>query len=134
MIPKHITDPEAQKRWLAGCVKGGLLQGDQNRKNGHWARISQQSPDDRIKAAKKGGAVAVETGQILTIRTADASYRGGLTQGANAVASGQWAEAQPMGLHIRWHVLRDRKKDSKYCFWCDDKNAFRTIPETGVND
>jgi hypothetical protein len=96
--------------------KGGNVQGPKNRDSGHWARVSQLS--DRVAAAEKAGAIAVETGQIYEIRSYEASVRGGKTQGKIAVDTGHWEKVAPRGLHVRWHLKGSTAKDGT---WVDPK-------------
>jgi hypothetical protein len=83
-------------------------------------------------AGRKGGAVAVVTGQIFQIRTPERSRQGGLTSGflhktngTGIFAPGMAAKGGITGAHNRWHVAGKTKIPG--CILCENENAFEDI-------
>ncbi len=74
-----------------------------------------------IKWGQEQGAENVKTGWLDEIRTHEGSAKGGKTQGAIQGRINSENGVLAFGLHQRWHVLRDRKKNSKFCRFCDGK-------------
>jgi hypothetical protein len=77
---------------------------------------------------RKGGAVAVATGQILQIRSTERSRRGGRTSGFLHLQNGTGIFAPGMaerggiiGAHNRWHV--EGKAKIPECILCVNPNA-----------
>lgn len=78
-------------------------------------------------AGKKGGAVAVATGQIHQIRTPERSRRGGLSSaalhmknGTGFFAPGMQSLAGTISTHKRWHLYRGIWRPGK-CFLCAEE-------------
>jgi hypothetical protein len=109
-------------------AEGGRIGGRRNVESGHWATL--RTPEIIMMGAKAAGAVAVKTGQIYRIRTKEACYRGGVTQGNKAKESGQWGEVKNLGLHTRWHVKGSTAKNGRAveakpnprCTLCSEQN------------
>lgn len=137
-LEKARNYPNRKERWAEilqstdvkeSRKRNGLKQGRINVESGHWDKISKLS--DRISAAKKAGAIAVATGQILRIQTKEGSLkgalnqktedkvRGGVTQGNRNVESGHLEKARKTALHIRWHVKRNLISPT-CCFCCQN--------------
>jgi hypothetical protein len=97
--------------------------------------FTKNNPAERLRrkeqlsaGGRKGGAVAVATGQIFKIRTTARSRRGGRTSGFLHLQNGTGIFAPGMaerggiiGAHNRWHV--DGKALIPGCILCVNPNA-----------